>query len=155
MDARARNQMMAQADRQLVFRGECANCHKPAPSVMGEQLFTSTCGICHESDHRATTVPDLHALKQTPNDAYWEAWIRYGKTGTMMPAFAMEHGGPLTDPQINSLVAYLSKDFPNRPPKGSVTAEPVHPVVIPRAPQFPRPTTAVLPPPAPLAPPAN
>ncbi len=161
VDMRNRNQIMAQADRQLIFRGECASCHKPTPTTMGEQLFTSTCGICHEAEHRATSVPDLHALKQTPTAAYWDAWIRFGKVGTMMPAFAMEHGGPLTDPQIESLVAYLSKDFPNRPAKGAVA----QPVVAPKPPVFPpaRPAarSGVLPPQAPatsavvLPPPAS
>ncbi len=121
-DARTRNALMAISNRQTVFQGECATCHKPSPEARGEKLFVDACAICHESDHRATSVPDLHALKSKPSPAYWEAWVRFGKVGTMMPAFAMEHQGPLTDPQINSLVEYLSKDFPNRPPKGATAS---------------------------------
>jgi mono/diheme cytochrome c family protein len=114
MDARARNMQAALADRQVIFKNDCATCHKPSPDLMGEKLFVSTCGICHEAEHRATSVPDLHASKAPPTEAYWEAWIRYGKVGTMMPAFSTENDGPLSDGQINSLVSFLSKDFPNR-----------------------------------------
>lgn len=132
VDARARNMQLAQADRQVVFRGDCASCHvQPALGKTGEALFTAACGICHEAEHRATMVPDLHALKQKPNAAYWEAWVRNGKVGSLMPAFAQEHGGPLTEEQIASLVAYLDKDFPNRKPPVHTHADedggPVHP----------------------------
>ena len=34
-----------------------------------------------------------------------------GKAGSLMPAFAQAHGGPLNNEQINSLVNYLSTDF--------------------------------------------
>jgi mono/diheme cytochrome c family protein len=121
-DARTRNAMMAISNRQTVFQGECATCHKPSPEARGEKLFVDACAICHESDHRATSVPDLHALKNTPTRSYWESWVRFGKVGTMMPAFANEHEGPLTDPQVASLVEYLSKDFPNRPHKGATAS---------------------------------
>jgi mono/diheme cytochrome c family protein len=120
VDARTRNMQIAHADPQAIFRGECANCHsKPTLGKKGEELFTAACAICHESEQRAVLVPDLHALKQTPTEAYWDAWIRSGKVGTMMPAFALEKQGPLTNEQIESLVAYLMKDFPNRKPHGS------------------------------------
>jgi mono/diheme cytochrome c family protein len=124
MDARTRNQQMAMVDAQNIFKNDCASCHKPAADVMGEKLFVSTCGICHEAEHRATAVPDLHAAKAPPTEAYWEAWIRYGKKGTMMPAFAHDNGGPLTDEQVTSLVSFLSKDFPNRPVKVSASTPP-------------------------------
>ena len=119
VDARTRNMQIAQADPQAIFRGECANCHsKPALGKRGEELFAAACAICHESEQRAVLVPDLHALKQTPTEAYWSAWIHGGKFGTMMPAFALEKQGPLSEDQIESLVAYLVKDFPERKAHG-------------------------------------
>src|ERR1051325_709335 len=108
MDSRTRNMQIAHADPQAIFRGDCASCHaKPTLGKKGEELFTTACGICHESDQRAVLVPDLHALKQTPTQEYWDAWVRNGKVGTMMPAFSLEKHGPLSDEQIDSLVAYL------------------------------------------------
>lgn len=123
MDARERNMQIAKADPQAIFRGDCASCHAtPALGKKGEQLFTAACGICHESDQRAALVPDLMALKQTPNEAYWDAWIRNGKVGTMMPGFALEKHGPLSDEQIQSLVDYLMTDFKTRKPHGHTVA---------------------------------
>jgi mono/diheme cytochrome c family protein len=127
MDSRTRNMQIAHADPQAIFRGDCANCHaKPTLGRKGEELFTTACGICHESDQRAVLVPDLHALKQTPTDLYWDAWIRNGKVGTMMPAFSLEKHGPLSDEQIDSLVAYLTTDFAKRTPRRQTTAAAVH-----------------------------
>lgn len=123
VDARTRNMQIAKADPQAIFRGDCASCHStPALGKKGEQLFTAACGICHESDQRAALVPDLMALKQTPNEIYWDAWIRNGKVGTMMPAFSLEKHGPLSDDQIQSLVDYLMTDFKTRKPRGHTVA---------------------------------
>jgi cytochrome c553 len=110
---RERNQMLAQADRQSVFKNDCARCHvEPVIGKMGHELFTTACGICHQAEHRASMVPDLHALPVTPNAEYWRFFIVNGKPATLMPAFAQAQGGPLSEPQINSLVNYLVKEFP-------------------------------------------
>lgn len=111
---RERNQQLAQADRQAVFKGECAKCHvEPVIGKMGRELYVAACGICHEAEHRASMVPDLHALKLTPNAEYWKLFITHGKPATLMPAFAQSQGGPLSELQINSLVEYLVKEFPH------------------------------------------
>ena len=106
---------LAMADRQAVFKNDCASCHvAPAVGKKGEQLFAAACSICHEAPHRATMVPDLHALKFTPTKDYWHNWISNGKPGSLMPAFAQAQGGPLTDEQIESLAEYLTHYFPQR-----------------------------------------
>lgn len=105
---RMRNQELALADRQAVFRGECASCHvHPATGQMGAALYTVACGICHDSDHRATMVPSLAALAKPTDREYWDHWVRHGKAGTLMPAFAQTEGGPLAENQIRSLVDFL------------------------------------------------
>jgi mono/diheme cytochrome c family protein len=109
---RMRNQELALADRQAVFRGECASCHvHPATGQKGAALYGLACGICHDSEHRATMVPSLSALLKPTDRGYWDQWIRHGKVGTLMPAFAQTEGGPLSENQIQSLVEYLG----NRP----------------------------------------
>jgi mono/diheme cytochrome c family protein len=113
---RERNTELAKADRQAVFRGDCARCHvEPVVGKMGKDLYTSACGICHEAEHRATMVSDLHALPHETNAEYWKVWIAHGKVGSLMPAFAQADGGPLSDQQVASLVDYLVKTIPSKP----------------------------------------
>ena len=109
---RLRNLEKAAADRQAVFKGDCASCHAaPAAGKRGEPLYRAVCGICHEAEHRATMVPDLHALPQATTPAYWRSLIIAGKANTLMPGFARDLGGPLEPVQIESLVEYLSREF--------------------------------------------
>ena len=115
MDARMKNMQLAMADRQVVFRGECASCHStPAIGKMGGELFAAACAVCHDTPHRATMVPDLKALTVSPTKEYWKHWITHGKPGSLMPAFSQEQGGPLTPEQIESLAEFLDKDYPQR-----------------------------------------
>ena len=112
-EPREKNRLAAFADRQAVFKGDCASCHsKPAVNLKGAQLYEKACGICHEAEHRATMVPDL-ATKPHGDANYWTQWIRVGKPGTFMPAFDKPHGGPLTEEQIASLIEYLPQRFPS------------------------------------------
>jgi mono/diheme cytochrome c family protein len=113
MDSRAKNMQLAMADRQVVFRGDCAKCHaEPAAGKMGEQLYTAACAICHDAPHRATMVPDLRAVGKATGPDYWSFWIANGKPGTLMPGFAKAHGGPLDEAQIRSLAEFLYEKFP-------------------------------------------
>ncbi len=107
------NQKLALADRQAVLRGDCAKCHSETKDQFGrdkfgQQLYTSVCGVCHEAEHRATMVPNLHAITQETNAEFWRNWITQGKPGTLMPAFSDKQGGILNDAQIDSLVQYLT-----------------------------------------------
>ncbi len=114
MGDRLWTQEVAKADRQAVFKNDCVECHLvPAFGKSGEQLYHVTCGICHESPHRATMVPDLATLKMDVPDNYWRETIAHGNAGTLMPGFAATDGGPLDDQQIQSLVNYVQKRFPD------------------------------------------
>lgn len=118
-EMRKKNQEQAMKDRQAVFHSvdgqDCAKCHvQQGDGKMGQPLFAADCGICHESPNRAAGVPDLKAIaavKQTNFD-YWREWIKDGgRNGSTMPAFGQEHGGPLTEAQINSVAAYLAATY--------------------------------------------
>ncbi|MEJ0089469.1 MAG: DUF1573 domain-containing protein [Limisphaerales bacterium] len=117
---RMRGMELAKADRQAVFKNDCVTCHvKPAEGKYGKALYEAACGICHEAEHRASMVPDLHTLKTPTNEQFWQTWIAHGKPGTLMPAFATTEGGPLNDMQIASLAAYLNVTIPSKvPPVG-------------------------------------
>jgi mono/diheme cytochrome c family protein len=115
-EARKNNLKTAMADRQAVFKGDCASCHvEKAKDKTGQELFAAACGICHEGDHRATFVPNLRRLPEQTSPEFWKNWVAHGKPGTLMPAFAQSEGGPLTDEQITSLVAYLNTAIPPHP----------------------------------------
>jgi mono/diheme cytochrome c family protein len=115
---RSQNMQLALADRQVVFRGDCARCHvEPTRGKMGKELYANACGICHEAEHRASMVTDLKTLKHPTNLEYWTHWIKEGKPNSLMPAFAPEHGGPLTHDQIKSLAEWLTENY-----KGNVAA---------------------------------
>lgn len=110
---RARNMDLALADRQAVFRGQCATCHvQPSVGKTGLALYRYACGICHESEHRASMVPNLNALNKPTGREYWDGWVRNGKAGSLMPAFSQAAGGPLAENQIATLVDYLADHFP-------------------------------------------
>jgi mono/diheme cytochrome c family protein len=122
---RTKNVMTARADRQAVFKGDCIQCHvAPAKDSMGhdkmgQELYAAVCGVCHEAEHQASFVPNLHRLAEPTSAEFWRNWILHGKPGTLMPAFAKSEGGILTDEQTESLVRYLTATIP------------AHPVVVP------------------------
>lgn len=123
-DQRARNMMIAKADRQAVFKGDCASCHAtPTFGKTGSLLYEAACGICHEGAHRNEMVPDLNIAKEARDQNYWRQWITNGKEGTLMPAFGKQHGGPLTDAQIISLAHFLTRKFQD--PQNAPVAQPV------------------------------
>jgi mono/diheme cytochrome c family protein len=110
-ERRSRNQQAAQADRQSVLRGDCATCHTvPALGKTGAALYDAACEICHQTEQRASMVPDLNIVRRRPTGpGYWRTWINQGRAGTLMPAFAQSEGGPLTKEQVDSLVEFLQK----------------------------------------------
>ena len=132
MGDRAKNIQSALADRQAVFKGDCAKCHvDQGVGKLGKELYMADCAICHDAEHRAAMVTDLRVPREPRDLAYWQKWITEGKTGTMMPAFAAAHGGPLTQEQVDSLTVYLYANFPkNVDPKKTATkivSQPVSP----------------------------
>jgi mono/diheme cytochrome c family protein len=111
---RAQGMAAAKVDRQAVFKNDCATCHaRPGNGKYGKALYDAVCGVCHEAEHRATMVPDLHAIKTPTNNSFWQTWIAHGKPGSLMPAFSTADGGPLNDTQIASLAAYLDSAMPS------------------------------------------
>ncbi len=112
-EERAANLRAAAQNRQAIFAGKCVECHViPTIGKRGKQLYSTACGICHESKNRAPFVTALRPLAKDKDSQYWQQWIAESKPNTLMPAFAKKHGGPLDDNQIRTLVAYLTRIFP-------------------------------------------
>jgi mono/diheme cytochrome c family protein len=117
MEDRERNLELAKVDRQAVFKGDCAKCHAaPTEGKMGQELYVVACGICHDANPRSTMVPNLRALNHPADYNYWKMMITIGKSGSLMPAFAQDQGGPLTGEQIDSLAKTLAETFPSAAP---------------------------------------
>jgi len=111
---RLANMQASLKDRQVVFKdAKCATCHAdPAKGVVdGAMIYRGVCASCHDSPLRAAAVTDLKSLKHETDIDYWKHWIANGKEGSMMPAYALAHGGPLNDQQINALAAYCLNTF--------------------------------------------
>lgn len=114
---RIRQMAIAKADRQAVFKNDCAICHeKQGENKYGKALYDADCAICHEAKNRASMGPDLHHLTMPTGGNFWRTWIADGKPGTFMPAFSTAVGGPLSDMQIASLAAYLNSTIPSKVP---------------------------------------
>lgn len=112
---RVRNRKIAAADRQAVFKGQCATCHmQGGEGKYGAALYQADCAICHEGKYRATMVPDLHMIKTPTNYQFWRTWIAQGKPGSLMPAFSKAENGPLSEMQIDSLASYLTATIPSK-----------------------------------------
>ncbi len=146
---RMRNLQVASADRQGVFRNDCATCHvHPTTGKVGKVLYDAACGICHDAEHRALMVPTLRDPKRATDANYWTKWISEGREGSLMPAFALNRGGILTDEQVTSLVTYLEGDF-KREPIRPTAAPAVQPGAIPTTTPAVLPGTPVVTPPVP------
>lgn len=124
MGDRSRNVQVASADRQAIFRNDCASCHvQPTLGKSGRELYETACGICHEAEHRATMVPDLRTRLKNTDRNYWAKWISDGRAGSLMPAFSARQGGILSEQQITSLVDYLEDDYKKNPPASKTVTQ--------------------------------
>lgn len=136
---RQKNMQIATADRQAVFRSDCATCHvKPALGQKGKALYDTACGICHEAEHRQAFVPNLRALNKPTGPQYWQTWIAYGREGSLMPAFLKLKGGLFNEEEIASLIDYLETDFKTDKLLPSAIALPA-PALAPVSPLVPKP----------------
>ncbi len=75
----------------------------------GQQLFKDNCVTCHGANGEGDIGPALNDstfLKTTADGTIFSV-ISSGIPGTQMPAWNQQHGGPLTDENVNQLVAFL------------------------------------------------
>jgi mono/diheme cytochrome c family protein len=84
----------------------------PVPDVEGDPnrgavLYGENCAVCHgprgEGRVGATLAKDWPAIRA---DLRVKTVIEEGVPGSPMPAWSQAHGGPLTDEQINDIVAF-------------------------------------------------
>ncbi len=74
----------------------------------GKQLFDQNCAVCHGDRAQGRVGPRLS--KDFPGirvDLFLKSTISNGVEGTVMPAWSKERGGPLTDAEIDDIVAFI------------------------------------------------
>jgi len=99
-----------------------------AQIAAGSQLWSLNCAECHGKMGQGITAPALNSKEflSSVTDEQIHGIIAGGIPGSAMPAWLADYGGPLTQQQIDALVAYLrsweatAPSVPNwRTPSGS------------------------------------
>jgi cytochrome c oxidase cbb3-type subunit 3 len=113
----------------LMFLGLCAGCDfpgqqsaqfrpVPADQVLNfDALYAMNCSGCHGADGRLGPAPPLNDpifLSIIPDNVLY-GLIQDGRHGTLMPAFAEDKGGTLTEAQVHALADGLKSRW--RPAK--------------------------------------
>lgn len=74
----------------------------------GAELFAQNCVACHGESGEGRVGATLNDAFASINvDAFIKQVVRQGVSGSYMPAFSEEYGGPLTDQDITDIAAYI------------------------------------------------
>jgi mono/diheme cytochrome c family protein len=98
-------------------RADALSAQDRALMASGVQLWGLNCASCHGVQGFGVSAPALNSQEflTSTSDEQMRGIIRGGIPGTQMPAWWNEYGGPLTDQQIRSVVAYIRSWEPNAP----------------------------------------
>jgi mono/diheme cytochrome c family protein len=88
-----------------------------ALTTQGQRLWSDNCAACHGPQGQGISAPALNSKEflSSVTDDQIHGIVAGGIPGTAMPAWLNEYGGPLTDQQIQGLVAYLRSLQPTAP----------------------------------------
>jgi mono/diheme cytochrome c family protein len=84
---------------------------------LGHALFDKNCASCHGKGANGGSGPVLNAKEffKATTDEQMFGIIATGVPGSEMPAWSIDHGGSLTDQQVNQLVTYVRSLEPSAP----------------------------------------
>jgi mono/diheme cytochrome c family protein len=110
----------------------------PESPAMGASIFLQNCTPCHGVQGQGTSAPQLRNSQyiQTAGNAAIFTTIADGRSSTQMPAWLQTNGGPLSEPQINDVIAYLHT-LQNVSTLPTATPMPPQPTATPRPPTAP------------------
>ena len=84
----------------------------------GAAIFKQSCATCHGAGaDGGKTAPTLHSKEflSAISDEQIVLLVSGGVTGSSMPAWSIDFGGPLTSQQIHEVASYLRTLEPNAP----------------------------------------
>jgi mono/diheme cytochrome c family protein len=89
-------------------------------------LYQGNCAGCHGADGKVGPAPPLNdpLFVSIIPEAQLLDVIRKGRPGTPMPAFLMEHGGPLTSHQVKALAGGIKARWGKADAPGTAGAPP-------------------------------
>lgn len=107
--------------KRLLLVALLSACGTPAPEAPrstastlreGAELYARYCALCHGDageGYAADNATRLNgqSLLRTASDAFLFTGIAEGRDDTAMGAYGQDHGGPLTDPEVDALVALI------------------------------------------------
>jgi mono/diheme cytochrome c family protein len=101
-------------------RDKALAARETALEATGRQLWGLNCASCHGDNGQGVDAPALNSRQflTSIQDEQMHRIVASGITGTEMPAWWDEFGGPLTDDQIEAVVAFVrswGKTAPDRP----------------------------------------
>lgn len=96
----------------------------------GSQIYDANCAVCHGSEGQGRLGANLSAAFPSINpSAFLREVIARGVPGSAMPAWSQAHGGPLTEAEIDDVVAFVDSLSGGRSPMApTATPLPVTPV---------------------------
>jgi mono/diheme cytochrome c family protein len=114
-----------------VTRIALAQTPSPGQTALGERLFAENCAVCHGSDGQGRVgVPLSKDWPSLRPDLLVKTTIEDGIPGSPMPAWSQAKGGPLTQEEIDAIVAYILTWETGGPASIPPTATPFpHPVL--------------------------
>lgn len=104
--------------REPALRSKAALEQTKTYTADGAMMFTANCAKCHgKAADGGETAPTLHSKQflGAITDTQISLLVSGGVTGSDMPAWNVDFGGPFTDQQIQEIVAYIRSLEPNAP----------------------------------------
>lgn len=94
-----------------LFSYRCKSCHVDSgKGLMGRGLYEAICYQCHGRNGKGATAVAFDTQEYSEHSyEYIYKWTAQGKRGTGMAGYSKEHGGPLTNEEIDSLVKFIQQ----------------------------------------------
>ena len=97
-------------------------CGQTKQQKEGGELYAKMCTVCHGANGEGYKADQAPALRDpgflgTATDAFLKESIVNGRLGSTMSSWGRASGGPLTDPQVDALIAYMRLWAPHKKAK--------------------------------------